>query len=248
MRITRVLPVAGPGEDPGPRGLDDEGTRDWLEGLYRPASVEHVRLNFVASVDGSVIGADGSSDSLSSVVDRRILGVVRELADVVLVGAGTVRTERYVLPRRAPLAVATSSGDLSGHRFDPEHADGRLIVLCPPEARDRALATLAGVPAELVPVPLGAAADGRLGGDDVVDALRGLGLASVVCEGGPALAAALLTAGRVDELCLTTSPELVTPRTPLVPVGSGVDARMRLAQLLVDDDHRTYARWTVSRG
>ncbi|OUE22965.1 5-amino-6-(5-phosphoribosylamino)uracil reductase [Clavibacter michiganensis] len=248
MRITRVLPVADAGEPAAGRGLDDDGTRSWLEDLYRPASSVHVRLNFVASVDGSVIGADGSSDSLSSVVDRRILGVIRELADVVLVGAGTVRAERYVLPRRTPLAVATSSGDLTGHRFDAAAEAGRLLVLCPPEARDRAVATLDGVPAEIVPVPLGAAADGRLSGDDVLDALGHHGLTGVVCEGGPALAAALLAAGRVDELCLTTSPELVTPLTPLVPEGSGVHAKMRLAQLLVDDDHRTYARWDLDRG
>ncbi|MBM7024715.1 dihydrofolate reductase family protein [Clavibacter zhangzhiyongii] len=246
MRITRILPVAGVGEPEAFRALDDDRTRDWLEDLYRPASTAHVRLNFVASVDGSVTGADGSSDSLSSAVDRRILGVIRELADVVLVGAGTVRAERYVLPRRTPLAVATSTGDLDGHRFDPDAADGRLLVLCPPEARDRAVATLGGVPA-VVPVPLGAAADGRLGGDDVIAALAGHGLAHVVCEGGPALAASLLAAGRVDELCLTTSPELVTPLTPLVPAGSGVHAPMSLEQLLVDDDHRTYARWAVRR-
>ncbi|RII84989.1 pyrimidine reductase, partial [Clavibacter michiganensis subsp. insidiosus] len=125
---------------------------------------------------------------------------------------------------------------------------GRLLVLCPPEARDRAVATLGGVPAEMVSVPLGAAADGRMGGDHVVDALRGRGLTRVVCEGGPALAASLLAAGRVDELCLTTSPELVTPLTPLVPAGSGIHSSMRLDQLLVDDDHRTYARWAVRRG
>ncbi|WP_414172404.1 dihydrofolate reductase family protein [Clavibacter tessellarius] len=112
-----------------------------------------------------------------------------------------------MLPRRTPLAVATSSGDLAGHRFDADAEAGRLLVLCPPEARDRALATLDGVPADIVPVPLGAAADGRLSGDDVIDALGRHGLTSVVCEGGPALAAALLAAGRVDELCLTTSPE-----------------------------------------
>jgi riboflavin biosynthesis pyrimidine reductase len=104
------------------------------------------------------------------------------------------------------------------------------------------------VPAEIVSVPLGAAADGRLSGDDVIDALGGRGLTSVVCEGGPALAASLLAAGRVDELCLTTSPELVTPLTPIVPAGSGVHTGLRLAQLLVDDDHRTYARWTVDPG
>ena len=248
MRITRVLPVPGSGDEAAPRGLDDDGTREWLEDLYRPGSADHVRLNFVASVDGSVIGADGTSDSLSSVVDRRILGVIRELADVVLVGAGTVRAERYVLPRRTPLAVATSSGDLEGHRFDPDAAQGRLLVLCPPEARDRAVATLGGVPAEIVSVPLGAAADGRMSGDDVVDALRGRGLTHVVCEGGPALAASLVAAGRVDELCLTTSPDLVTPLTPLVPAGSGIHAPMRFEQLLVDDDHRTYARWAMRRG
>ena len=54
-----------------------------------------LRANMVTSIDGAVQGPDGRSGSLSPPADRRLLGLLRALADVVLAGAGTVRTERY---------------------------------------------------------------------------------------------------------------------------------------------------------
>lgn len=240
MEIDRLYPEPA-------RVSVDEDLRGLRLAEHAPDGRPYLVLNMIESLDGRTT-VNGTVRELTSPIDQARLFGLRARADAVLVGAGTVRAERYVLPRRTPLAVATSSGDLEGHRFDPDAAQGRLLVLCPPEARDRAVATLDGVPAEIVTVPLGAAADGRMSGDVVVDALRGRGLTHVVCEGGPALAASLVSAGRVDELCLTTSPELATPLTPLVPAGSGIHAPMRLDQLLVDDDHRTYARWAMRRG
>ncbi|WP_181134458.1 dihydrofolate reductase family protein, partial [Rathayibacter sp. AY1D5] len=70
----------------------------------------------IASVTGSSTGSDGTSETLTNRVDRTILGVVREQADVVLVGAASVRAEGYRVPRRVPLAVVSASGDLAGHR------------------------------------------------------------------------------------------------------------------------------------
>ena len=57
-----------------------------------------VRLNMIASVDGAT-AVDGVSGGLGGPADRRVFGVLRSLADVVLVAAGTVRAEGYGPPR-----------------------------------------------------------------------------------------------------------------------------------------------------
>src|ERR1700761_3192332 len=60
-----------------------------------------LRANFVSSADGAAY-VDGRSGGLSSDGDKRIFGVLRVLADVVLVGAGTARVEEYKPARRRP--------------------------------------------------------------------------------------------------------------------------------------------------
>ncbi|TLF79493.1 pyrimidine reductase family protein [Nocardia cyriacigeorgica] len=104
-------------------------------GLDRP----WVRANFVSSIDGAVT-SDGLSGGLGTDADRRVFLALRELADVVLVGAGTARAENYgpaktdpALRRRLhelgigghpegtppPIAVVTASAalDASGRLF-----------------------------------------------------------------------------------------------------------------------------------
>ena len=101
----------------------------------------HVRVNFVASTDGAVT-VDGRSGGLGSDADRRVFGTLRELAEVVLVGAGTVRAENYGGARKPtrgradppPIAVVTGSADLDpGARL---FTDTRVapIVLTGPDA------------------------------------------------------------------------------------------------------------------
>lgn len=228
--LTRLLP--GPAEI---RDVEHPDTRDWLADLYAPSSPSMVRLNFVASINGSVVGEDGTSNSLSSRLDRTVLGVIRQHADVVLVGARTVRREGYRAPRHARLAVLTRSGDLSGHRLGDTFL--RPLILCPEAAVERVDRQMRGFSVEIVPLPT-ATLDPR----DVLSALRNRGLPGVVCEGGPTLAAALLDAGLVDELCLTTSPKLHAPGLPLLPrLTTTVPATLR--SLLADDDGYLYARW-----
>jgi len=230
--VTRVSPGA-----PASLDLDAPGSRDQLLEWYRPPREEWLRINLVVSVNGSAAGSDGTSESLTSAADRRILGVIRELADVVLVGAASVRAEGYQTPRRSRLAVLTRSGDLEGHRLD-DTDPGRLIVLGPAEALVRAGATLPH--AELIEVGSGSAADAIL-------ALRNAGHRSLVCEGGPGLAGQLVRSGLVDELCLTTSPRLTTGR--LAPfTGELPETPLELAQLIVGDDGCLFARWIIRAG
>ena len=54
-----------------------------------------IRANFVSTVDGAARGTDGRSASISPEVDRSVFALLRSLADVILVGAGTARQEGY---------------------------------------------------------------------------------------------------------------------------------------------------------
>jgi riboflavin biosynthesis pyrimidine reductase len=72
----------------------------------------HVRLNMVVDVAGASVDRDGRSDGLSSTEDRRLLSLIRFGADVVIVGAQTIRAEGWHLPRSAVLVVLSRSGEL----------------------------------------------------------------------------------------------------------------------------------------
>lgn len=234
MNLTRLIPGTAAEFD-----LDSESAAEELAELYRPPRKRWLRLNLVASVNGNAAGADGTSDGLTSRTDRRILGAIRRLSDVVLVGASSVRKEGYFLPKTAPLAIITGSGDLSGHSIPVDVPAGRVIVLCPPSARDTLASSLGESPITVITLP-----GPRISPADAVAALHRLGHDSIVCEGGPSLAAQLIDADLVDELCLSTSPVLNGTDVPVLP-GLTRCTTLQLSQLLVDPDGVLYARWTV---
>jgi riboflavin biosynthesis pyrimidine reductase len=236
VSLTRLYPLGGT----QPVDVDGDGARAALEQLYRVPGGPWLRINLVASVNGSVVGADGTSSGLTSRTDRKILGAIRRLADVVLVGASSVRAEGYLLPRTAPLAVVTGSGDLTGHRIPADVERGRLIVICPQTAVDRVRASLNGASADIVAVN---GVGPVVPADAITAALHGRGHSSIVCEGGPQLAAQLVTAGLADELCITTSPTLTGTLLAMLPVSS--ETPLRLSQLLVDESDALYARWSL---
>ena len=237
MIVSRVYPGHAESID-----LDDAASRDALLELYRPESPSTVRVNLIASVTGNAGGVDGTSHSLSNPVDRRILGVIRELADVVLIGAESIRQEGNLVPRRTPLAIVTGSGDLGDHGIDPSIEPGRILVFCPSSARADVERSLAGAAAEVIVLP---ATDAVIAPEAIVTALRVRGYESIVCEGGPLLAARLTDAGLVDELCLSTSPVLGGAAIPLAGTTARPETSAVLTQLLVDDSGATYARWSV---
>lgn len=189
--------------------------------LYRdatrppPADRPWVLANFVAGIDGS-IALEGRVGSLTSVADQVVFRLLRELADVVMVGAGTVRAEGYgpvllddaAQERRAargqppvpPIAVVTRSLrlDLTGRLFTQGSSRPLVITVerTDPPAR-RAVEEVADV---------------IVAGETTVDPARALealaqrGMQVVTCEGGPSLITLLLGADMLDELCLTVTP------------------------------------------
>jgi riboflavin biosynthesis pyrimidine reductase len=236
---------------PEPSGdLDDSA----LAAAYAYPRSSWLRANFVSSADGAAY-VDGRSGGLGSDGDKRIFGLLRGLADVVLVGAGTARAEEYKPARPAlaalrgdrpaapPIAVATRTAglDLAAPLFTQAPASARTIVItcaaAPAGSRERASEV----------------ADVIVAGEDDVDlpgALRALaerGLSRVLCEGGPHLFGDLAAAGLVDELCLTLSPALAGPGAPRIIGGTALDAArpMRLGHLLTTDDSFLYGRYLI---
>jgi riboflavin biosynthesis pyrimidine reductase len=213
----------------------------------------YVRANMIATLDGSARDAVGSSRGISGPADVAVLGVLRALADVVLVGARTARGEDYrPLPARpafaerragagqgpaAVVGVVTASGDLDA--ASPLWAPGAasLVVTCEaaPLARLRALA---GDERVIV------AGEGSVDAVRLLAALADRGLRRVLVEGGPTLLAAFAAAGVLDELCLTWSPLLVGGNAPRIAHGAPAELRLRAAHLL-EADGLLLGRWTV---
>ena len=235
MHVTGLVPATGPLDLAG-AALDD-----WLTERYALDRSEWLRLNLITALGGQITGPSGGSNDLADGIDRPLLRVLRAAADVVLVGAASVRAEGYTIPRRAPLAVATTTGDLAGHRFPADLGPGRLLVVCPESARPRVTAEL-GDRATVLPLPDGSAGDVRA----VVGALRDAGHGRIVCEGGGHLASGLVAAGLVDEFDHSIAPVLVSPGAPLT-TGDVPLTHAELTGLVLDETDRLYARWALPR-
>ncbi|GHH64594.1 hypothetical protein GCM10017673_07510 [Streptosporangium violaceochromogenes] len=203
-----------------------------------------VRLNMVASADGGAWLA-GRSGGLSGRGDRRVFGVLRGQADVILVGAATVRAEGYgpARPRPSwneirrgrppapPVAVITRrlDVDLTGPLFAEAGPYARTIVVtCDAAPRDRRQE--AARHGEVI-----VAGDERVDLAAAVGELAGRGLGRVLCEGGPKVNAQLAAAGLVDELCLTVSPMLIGGDAARVLDGPAAPVALRLAHVLEED-------------
>jgi riboflavin biosynthesis pyrimidine reductase len=208
-----------------------------LAAAYAVPDGRHVRVNFVSSLDGAAT-LDGRSGGLSGPGDRTVFHLLRTLADVVLVGAGTVRAEGYGPARddgeRAP-AIAVVSRSLAldpGARLFTESAVRPIVLTSAgsPEPMRRALHEVADV---IV------AGDADVEPAAALDALADRGLAHVICEGGPHLFGQLLAAGVVDELCLTLSPTLAGGSAGRIVDGvrDQTTVPMRLQHVLEDGGH-----------
>jgi 5-amino-6-(5-phosphoribosylamino)uracil reductase len=242
--MRRLLP------DPGP--LDDAG----LAAAYRLPPGRSLRVNFVASLDGAITVA-GRSAGLGTPGDKRIFDLLRALADVVLVGHGTAAAEGYGpmtpesavgrlrtslgRPATAPIAVVSRRASLDpGSRMATGDDSPTILITC--EAADpsrRAALADAGVTVMVC------------GDDDVdlpaaVDALADRGHEQVLCEGGPHLLRAALTAGVVDELDLSIAPALVGGEARLLQAALPDVVRLELRHVL-EEDGMLFARYGVVR-
>ena len=175
----------------------------------------------VASIDGSTV-LRGASAGLSSDADREVLLTLRRLADIIIVGAGTVRSEGYRKPTKASqrISVVSRTGhvDLSSELF----TSGAGFLILPLDAPPTPVNC---VRAGVGEIDLGAALRLLPGDPDFVQA-----------EGGPALNGALAEADLVDEMNITTSPQIVGGKgTRLIDAARPLHTAFRLAHVLEDN-------------
>ncbi|MFJ1597584.1 pyrimidine reductase family protein [Streptomyces sp. NPDC088261] len=250
----------GAGTDTGPGGSPDAGVQPGADAGTRPGGDAAapprggagagvwLRANMVSTLDGAA-QHDGLSQALSSAADMRIFGTLRALADAVVVGAETVRQEGY-RPARAREAFAARRA-AAGQRPAPAIAvvtasldlDFSLPLFTEPLVPTLVL-TGAAAPADRVLAARKAGAEVVVAGDGAgvdpvraVRALAGRGLRRLLAEGGPRLLGQFLSAGVLDELCLTLSPTLTSGYAQRITGGPAlaVPERFALASLLEED-------------
>lgn len=215
-----------------------------------------LRANFISSVDGGATVA-GTSGGLGGPGDRVVFRLLRELADVIVVGAGTVRVEGY---SGAQLSVAARrQRQLRGQSEVPQLA---IVTKSGHLARDLAVFTRTEVPPLVLTAT--AVADetrrGLTGLAEVVDCsdtdpvkvdeavllarLAERGLRRILTEGGPILLGSFIERGLLDELCLTIAPFVVGGLARRIVTGPGqLKTPMRCAHVLTDDAGYLYTRY-----
>jgi riboflavin biosynthesis pyrimidine reductase len=206
--VERLVP------EPGPTSVDEQldAYRPWDD---HPTERPHVALNFVATLDGRA-SIDGHSGPIGSDTDTAMLVGLRQRFDAVMIGAGTMRVERYGRiisdpAKRArrealglpgdPLVVIVGGLDLPWDAELFTDGGGKVILFTGAEDDPPETAT----PLEVIREP-----NGRV---EMATALRRLraehDVRAVLCEGGPRLHSQLQAGGLADELFLTIAPKLV---------------------------------------
>lgn len=219
VAVERLLP------DPGPTTVAEQ-----LGGFDPVALCEHddrphVYVNFAATVDGHA-AVEGRSGAIGSDTDTAMLVGLRTRAEAILIGAGTMRAERYDriftdvsrrrkresrgLPGDPLVALVSGRLDLPWDAGLFTDGGGRVLVFTSSDDEPPATAT----PVEVVR---------HRDGVDLEEVLRHLrveeGTRGLLCEGGPGLHARLLAAGLVDELFLTRGPFLSGGEGPTITRG-----------------------------
>ena len=240
--VQRLLP--GPVVDVDPMELYPALARP------KPAGRPWLMVNMIASADGAV-AIGGTSEALGNPADETVFSAVRASADWIVAAAGTVRAERYGLPRpaaasrrarlaagrseRPRLAVVSASLDLDlGLPLfsDRRPGDDPPVILTGSAAPTEVVKRLETV-AEVVrlrsqrPQPAEILAELDRRGADVV-----------LSEGGPSFNGRLADAGVIDELCLSVAPLVAGGASSRIVHGStrSVAQTMRVDHLLEASD------------
>lgn len=214
-------------------------------------SVPWLRANFVSSIDGAATH-EGTSGGLGTSSDGRVFALLRRLADVIVVGAGTVRQEGYRnlaiddegvawrtangLSEQPPFAIVSASlrlepSDLAGYATRP-------FVVTTESASPQARARLEDVAEVIV------AGDSNVDTVELKHALAERGYPQLHSEGGPTLFATMIAQGVVDELCLTISPRLEGGSARrIVDAAEATPQDMALAHALGGDDGTLLLRY-----
>jgi riboflavin-specific deaminase-like protein len=218
-----------------------------------PQERPYVVTNFAVTVDGRAT-ISGRSGAIGTETDTEMLMELRASVDAVLIGAGTMRVERYgrLVPsqerrerrERRGLAHDPLAVIVSGTLDLPWDADlftcgyGEVLLITSSEGDPPETETPIRILRHPGRVDLAAA---------LAHARRELGVASMLCEGGPRLHGELLASELVDELFVTTAPKLAGGGG--LRLAEGMPERVRMLELvwLLADGSELFARYRLRR-
>lgn len=181
------------------------GRRGVVEGAARALApflkhvttgLPYVTVKLAMSLDGKICDDFGEARWVSSAEARKVTGTYREVVDVMMVGAETVRRDNPSL-----LCHTRKNDDLWRAIVSKSGRLPRTAQVFTDDAKERTLVYR-----------------------DAVEAIRDLGrrgFMHVLCEGGLKLATALAEAGLVDEWITVLAPKVIGTR----PIGQAVKFR-----------------------
>lgn len=213
-----------------------------------------VRSNFISTIDGAVQGPDGRSGTINTEADHLVFDALRATCDVVLAGAGTVRTEGYravelseeqrsVRPRGQTdlpaLLVVSDSLDLPDDLRGGAAGAGAVHVITGNNPSPEAAAALTARG-----VSLHRTAGSRVTPGDIVELCRALKWQRILLEGGPHLHGQFVASGQLDEICLSLAPRVAGGDHSRAVAGAALDppAEFTVAGVLLLDD-TVMVRW-----
>lgn len=244
--LTRVWPM------PAATASTVSDIADWY--VLDDRDAPWLRMNFISSADGAVT-VGGLSGGLGTEPDHAVFDALRCIADVVIVGAGTVRAEGYGAMRvdaaderrrrgyqaQPSFAIVSRTLDFSPDDAIFQDAPVRpIIATCEAAGAERfdALAEVADV------IVCG---DDRVHGQLLREALVDRGLPHMHCEGGPHLFGDLVRDDAVDELCLTISPMLAGGAAGRILAGDDETPRDLALAHVIEADSTLLLRYTRDR-
>jgi riboflavin biosynthesis pyrimidine reductase len=241
------------------RGLLPPGTQDFgklAEDLLRSPrgdGAPYLVCNFISTLDGrATVG--GSTEKLGFHTDARVVMRLRTFADAVIIGAGTMRVERYDrmlpvprlreyraqigLPEDPLTVIVTESMDLpwDAGLFTDGHGD--VLLATPSPASPPPTATSVQVLRYLGRVDLRALL-AHLASE------RAVGTA--VCEGGPTVLGGMVEAGLADDLFLTLNPVLAGDRERSLMRGSLASPVPAELAWALEAEGELFTRWRLGR-
>jgi len=218
-----------------------------------PEARPYLALNMVSTADGKA-AIDWRTRGISTDVDRELFHHLRTQADAVMVGAGTVRAERY--------GAVTKTEELRAKRVEEGVREVPLAVIVSgrldlpadlPILNDPEQPVVIATASDAVIPDLGEQVTYERVGDDLPLLMARLrsehGVRAVLCEGGPTLNSFLLAAGLVDELFLTLHPKLLGGAAALTIVAGRElvePAELELVSL-AEAESELYTRWRLKR-
>jgi riboflavin-specific deaminase-like protein len=174
-------------------------------------------LKYASTLDGRIATRTGDARWISGEPERQVSHAMRAGCDAVLVGVGTLLQDDpqltvRMVPGSSPVRVVLDSWLRTPLTAQVLSDDAATVLLCRPDAdpgRREALVAAGATVREVAPGPDG------LRVDDALGLLRGMGISSLLVEGGGRVLTSMLRTGTADRVVVSLSPTII---------GAGIEA------------------------